>query len=307
MKLSLVATVKDAADHIEAFLDSVRAQTLPPDEIVIVDGGSTDGTVQILKRHEDIAVLEAPGATIARGRNLGIEVATHDTIAVSDADCVLAPEWLDHLARVLEGGADVAMGYYRPVAASFFEEIAAAVAIPEPGEVDEERFMPSSRSIAFTRNAFERAGGYPEWLGVGEDMYLNHRWRDLYLDMRFVPDAVAYWRMRPDLASTFAQYFRYAEGDGIAGMYPERHALRFATYGALAWGLTRRNPWLLGGLAAGAAVWAGRRVLRAFALLDRPLEKAAAVPAVPGLIAMIDVAKMAGYVSGLWKRSRRRA
>lgn len=307
MKVSLVATVKDAADHIEAFLGSVRAQTLPPDEIVIVDGGSTDGTLDILHRHDDIAVLEAPGATIARGRNLGIEVATHDTLAVSDADCVLAAEWLDHLTRVLEGGADVAMGYYRPVAESFFEEIAASVAIPEPHEVDEERFMPSSRSIAFTREAFERAGGYPEWLGVGEDMYLNHRWRDLYLDMRFVPDAVAFWRMRPDLASTFTQYFRYAEGDGISGMYPERHALRFATYGTLAWGLARRNPWVLGGLAAGAAVWAGRRVRRAFGLLDHPVEKAASLAAVPALMAVIDVAKMAGYVSGLWKRSRRHA
>lgn len=307
MKVSLVATVKNAAGHVEEFLDSVRAQVLAPDEIVIVDGGSTDGTLEFLRGQDDVALLEAPGATIARGRNLAIEVATHDTIAVSDADCVLGPEWLDRLTRAIDAGAEVAMGYYRPIATSFFETISAAIAIPEPHEITDESFMPSSRSIAFRRDAFERAGGYPEWLGVGEDMYLNHRFRDLYLEMRFVPDAVAFWRMRPGLASTFSQYLRYAEGDANAGMYPERHALRFAVYGALAWGLTKRNPWVLGALGAAGAAWTGKRVRRAFGLLPgRPAERAASVVAVPALMAMIDLAKMLGYVSGLFRRSRRR-
>lgn len=304
MKVSLVATVKDAAEHVEEFLESVRAQTTPPDEILIVDGGSTDGTLEILRAASDVGLLEAPGANIARGRNLAIEVATHDTIAVSDADCVLAPGWLDHLTRALEAGADVAMGYYRPVTRSFFETCAAAIAIPEPDEVDEGSFMPSSRSIAFRREMFERTGGYPEWLEVGEDMYLNHRLRDLYADMVFVPEAVAYWRMRPGLGQTFRQYFRYAEGDGVAGMYPERHAARFLAYGALGVAAGRRNRWLLGALGVAAGAYAGRRVRRAFRMLPgRPAERAASVAAVPALMAVIDAAKMAGYVSGLLRRA----
>ena len=306
MKVSLVATVKDAAEHIEEFLESVRAQTLPPDEILVVDGGSTDGTLELLRAAPDVGLLEAPGAGIARGRNLGIEVATHDTIAVSDADCVLAPDWLDHLARALEAGADVAMGYYRPIVRSFFETCAAAIAIPEPDEIDEGSFMPSSRSIAFRREMFERTGGYPEWLEVGEDMYLNHRLRDLYADMVFVPDAVAYWRMRPTIGGTFRQYVRYAEGDAIAGMYPERHAARFLTYGALAYGAARRNRWLLGALGIAGGAYAGRRIRRALRMLPgRPAEQAAAVGAVPALMAVVDVAKMAGYISGLLRRARR--
>ncbi len=306
VKISLVATVKDAAEHVGEFLESARAQTVPPDEIVIVDGGSTDGTLQALRRADDVALLEAPGANIARGRNLGIRAATHDVIAVSDADCVLAPGWLEALAAALERGADVAMGYYRPIATSFFETCAAAVAVPELEEIDEVSFMPSSRSVAFRREAFERAGPYPEWLDVGEDMYLNHRFRDLYLTMRFVPGAVVHWRIRPDVVSTFSQYFRYAQGDGIAGMYPERHALRFAVYGALAYAIAKRNGPVLGALAAAAGLHASRRVRRAFRLLPgRPAERGASLVAIPALMALIDVAKMAGYLSGLVRRARR--
>lgn len=305
MKVSLVVTVRDSAETIERFLGSVRDQTLSPDEIVVVDRGSTDGTLEALRAEEDLVLLEAPDASTGRGRNLAIEVATHDLIAVSEADCVLAPDWLEHLALALEAGADVAMGYYRPIATTLFEAAAGAIATPDPHEIDEAYYMPSSRSIAFRRDMFERTGGYPEWLETGEDMYLNHRLRDLYADMRFVPEAVAHWRMRPTLGQTLRQYFGYAEGDGRAGMYPERHLARFSAYGLLALGLARRSRWILGAIAAGGAVYAGRRVRRVVRMLpDKPAEAAAVSALVPGLMIMIDVAKMAGYLSGLLEKSR---
>jgi glycosyltransferase involved in cell wall biosynthesis len=304
MKFSLVVTVKDAAETIERFLESIRAQTLPPDEIVVVDRGSTDGTLDTL-RTADVILLEAPGASIGRGRNLAIEAATHDMIAVSEADCVLAPTWLEHLARALEAGADVAMGYYRPIATTLFETAAGAIAAPEPHEIDEARFMPSSRSIGFRRDMFERTGGYPEWLDTGEDLYLDHRLRDLYADMRFVPEAVAHWRIRPSLGETFRQYFGYAEGDGRAGMYPERHLVRFAAYGVLAYAAARRRRPILAALAVGGSVYAGRRIRRAFRMLPQgPAARAATAALIPGLMAMIDVAKMTGYVSGLLEKAR---
>lgn len=305
MKVSLVATVKDAADHIGEFLESVRAQTRLPDEVVIVDGGSTDGTIHVLRSAPEVTLIEAPGANIATGRNLAIRAAAHEVVAVSDADCVLAPDWLAHLAGTVENGADVAMGFYRPIARSFFEACAAAVSLPEEHEVDPERFMPSSRSIAFRKETFDRAGGYPEWLDIGEDMYLDHRLRDLQARMDFVPRAVAYWRVRPTVAATWRQYFRYAEGDGAAGMHPERHALRFGAYGLLLSSLVARRRGPLGLLAVAGGAYARRPLLRALRLLSgRPVERAAAVAAVPALMILADVAKMAGYAAGLRRRMR---
>lgn len=305
MKVSLVATVKDAGPHVGMFLESVRAQTRPPDEIVIVDGGSTDGTIETLRSASDVTLIESPGANIARGRNVAVRAATHEVVAVSDADCVLGPDWLARLAEAVENGADVATGFYRPIVRSFFEACAAAVSLPEEQEVDAGRFMPSSRSVAFRREAFDRTGGYPEWLDIGEDMYLNHRFRDLDLRMEFVPRAVAYWRMRPTPAATWRQYFRYAEGDGAAGMYPERHALRLAVYSLLVGALLARRKGPLPLLAAAAAGYAWRPLRRALHLLPgRPIERAGAMVAVPVLMALVDAAKMAGYLAGLRKRVR---
>jgi glycosyltransferase involved in cell wall biosynthesis len=306
VRVSLVTTVLNAGGNVGRFLETVAAQTRPPDEIVVVDGGSTDGTLEDLRRTEGITLVEVPGANIARGRNVAIATATHDVIAVSDADCVLEPDWLERLLAPIEAGADVAMGAYRPIAESFFHRCLAAVNLPDPTEWDEAAFMPSGRSVAFRREAMDAAGGYPEWLAIGEDMYVNHRWRELGMDMRLARDAVAWWRLRPDLRSTWTQYFRYARGDAIAGMYPERHALRFAVYGGALYVLGSKGTWRKAAAVAGAGAYVAGPLRRAMRAFDRPADRARAVAAIPALMALVDAAKMAGYAAGLRVRRRGR-
>ena len=299
MPVSLISTVKDAALEVGAFLDSLRAQTRPPDEVVIVDGGSTDGTLEILRAEDGITVLHEPGANISRGRNRAIAHARHDVIACTDADCVLHPEWLARLLAPIEAGADVAMGVTQPIAEGFLRACLACVNMPGPEELDEATFMPSSRSVAYRRSAIEAAGGYPEWLDVGEDMYVDHRFRELGLDMRLARDAVVGWRLRPDPVSTFRQYVRYARGDALAGMHPERHAIRFATYGGLlyAWGSRSRLLRLL--TVAGGLAYVRTPLARAARRFPTARERALATLAIPAVMASLDAAKIAGYLAGL--------
>src|SRR5499427_58580 len=109
-RTSLIVTVLDEAGTIEALLESVAAQTCPPDEIVVADGGSTDRTLESLRRWSSrlpLRVVEAPGANIARGRNLAIQSARGEVIAVTDAGVRLEPDWLEQLQAALADDADV--------------------------------------------------------------------------------------------------------------------------------------------------------------------------------------------------------
>lgn len=300
MKVSLISTVKDAGGDIGAFLDSVRAQTRLPDEIIVVDGGSTDGTLETLRAAEDVTLIEADGMNIPRGRVIAIEAAAGDVIAVSDADCVLTPRWLEALMEQIDAGADVAMGTYRPIARNLFEICSAATHVPDIDELDPTTFMPSSRSVAFRRATYDAAGGYPEWLDVGEDMLLDLELRRIGADMRLAPDAITMWRVRPTLKATWKQYANYAKGDAQAGMWPKRHAVRFGVYGAAF--LMRRTTLgkiliLVGGIA-----YAYKPLKRAFNLTRDPLQRAAALGLVPALMAVTDLAKMTGYLRGLTRR-----
>jgi glycosyltransferase involved in cell wall biosynthesis len=305
VKVSLISTVKNCADGVDEFLASLAAQTRHPDEVIIVDGGSTDGTAERFERDGSITLIREPGANISRGRNVALAAATHDLIALTDADCILQPGWFEAIVRPLEADADVSMGFYEPVIDGFFHACMAAVNLPDASDIDPATFMPSGRSVAFRREAVERAGGYPEWLPIGEDMWVNHRWRELGLDLRFAPDAVVHWRLRTGLLETWTQYFRYARGDAQAGMYPERHALRFGVYAGAGMAFRSRRAFPKLATLAGAAAYARTPVRRARQRFDDRGERARATAVVPALMVWIDTAKMAGYAAGLADRAKR--
>ena len=306
-KVTLISTVLNAADHLPDFLACIRAQERAPDEVVIVDGGSTDGSLSLLREAEDITLVEAPGANIARGRNVALGHATHDVIAVADADCAYGPAWLAELLRPIEAGADVSMGWYRPIVGSLLDASVTGHLPLDAAELDAATFLPSARSVAYRRDAIEAVGGYPEWLAIGEDMWVDLRWRERGFDLRLAPGAVAGWRPRPALRDTWKQYFRYARGDAQAGMHADRHALRFVAYTGAVFALSSSRTWLKVLVAVGAAASVHRQVRRTWARLDRARDKAIATILVPGVVAVTDVAKMAGYAAGTFDRLSGRA
>ena len=309
MRVALIATLLNEGERLEATLAAIDAQTRQPDEIVIVDGGSTDGSFERLERWASgrvgVRVERREGANIPEGRNAAIKLTDCEAIAVTDAGCVLEPTWLEQLAAALESGVDVAMGFYSADARTRFERLMSCLNLPDAEEIHPARFMPSSRSVAFRRDVWERAGGYPEWLPIGEDMYFDFRVLESGATRRFVPGAMVWWHLRPDVSSTARQYFRYARGDGRSGMYPERHGLRFLTYGGacalVAVGL--RRPWALWLIPLATAARMRRAFRRAFRRLP-PAEARVSLVALPVLEALLDMAKMGGYIAGRIDRRR---
>lgn len=99
---AVVLPLYNKADHIERALRSIRSQTLPPREIIVVDDGSTDGGRKYVRSQADVRLLErpAPGAGGYAARNLAIRAATQDWIAFLDADDAWSPDHLSSLSAL---------------------------------------------------------------------------------------------------------------------------------------------------------------------------------------------------------------
>jgi glycosyltransferase involved in cell wall biosynthesis len=324
-KVSVIVTVKNEGQAIRRLLDSLVAQTRLPDEVVIVDGGSTDNTVEIIQRYAEdgrlpLRLLVRPGANISAGRNAAINAAQGEIIASTDAGVRLSPRWLEELTKPFdqEGTASgdagrpmVVSGFFLPDPQTAFETAMGATVLPAVGDVVPRHFLPSSRSVAFRKEAWEAVGGYPEWLDYCEDLIFDFRLRDRYGPFPFVPEALAYFRPRSSLRAFLRQYYRYARGDGKADLWRKRHAVRYLAYlgaGSLLLALAVvHSPWWLLGIGAGAVamLWTPYRrlwtALRGYGVGD----KVRAILWVPVIRITGDLAKMIGYPVGwAWRLQR---
>lgn len=315
--VSLVITTLNEADSIGLLLASVMAQTRPPDEVVIVDGGSTDGTTEVIGRFAErlrLRLLEEPGCNIAQGRNRAIAAARGDIIAVTDGGVRLTPQWLEELLAALErsdpGPYPVAAGFFVADPRTTFERALGATTLPRMEEIDPARFLPSSRSIAFTTEAWQAVGGYPEWLDYCEDLIFDFKLRQRYGGFAWAPKAMVFFRPRSTLRAFFLQYFRYARGDGKADLWRHRHLIRYSAYGLgillVFAGFSLPWLWLLLLSAFGGYLWRPYRRVGIVAS-DLPLREKSRVYAWVPLIRLTgDAAKMVGYPVGLWWRWRHR-
>src|SRR5207237_9997668 len=126
---------------------------------------------------------------------------------------------------------DVAAGFFRPDPRAAFETALGSSTLVPERDVDAETFLPSSRSVAFRRAAWQAVGGYPEWLEHSEDVELDLRLKRHGYRFQFAPSALVHFRPRPTLAAFFRQYRAYARGDGKADLWRRRHAARYLAYG----------------------------------------------------------------------------
>lgn len=312
--IALIATVLNEGDNIHHLMQSLLAQTRQPDEIVIVDGGSRDQTVAIIEGYADrlpVRVLVEPGCNISRGRNVAIAAAQADIIAVTDAGVRLTDTWLEALTQPLldQPEVQVASGLFLADPHNTFEAAMGATVLPLRDEIDPATFLPSSRSVAFRKSAWEAVGGYPEWLDYSEDLIFDLRLKQRYESFAFAPDALVYFRPRGSLRTFFKQYYLYARGDGKADLWRKRHAIRYLTYLVAApliavlglWG----HPafWLL--YLPGALVYLRQPYQRLSTVLHRLSRShlgnwAYAITLVPVIRVVGDIAKMIGYPVG-WR------
>ena len=298
--VTLIVTVRNEEASVDALLDSLFGGTRPPDEVVVADGGSTDRTVERLRARAAgdgrVTALVTPGNRSV-GRNAAIRAARHELIACTDAGAEVEPTWFERIvAPFADPAVDVVAGFYRPVGDSRFERAAGVVSAPALSEIEPGRFLPSTRSVAFRREAWRRAGGFDEALDHNEDTPFALRMKAAGCRFAFAPDAIVRWHPRGDVRSFYRQHRRFGFGDGESRVQAWFYGRLAAKY-LVALVLFIGGFWLpptWGLLAAGAALFVLSQAQRARGRL--PLLEALVM--VPTLKVVYDVAYLWGYLRG---------
>lgn len=227
MKVSFISTVLNEEKSIKAFLDSIKAQTKKPNEIIIVDAGSTDQTVSLIKKYKQLKLIVKKGLNRSQARNLAIKTAKYQVIVVSDAGCLLDPDWLSIITKPLESPkVDTVAGFYQVKADSIFQKCLAPFVAVMPDKLKLETYLPSSRSLAFKKSAFQKAGRYPENLNYCEDLIFARNLKNT-TNLVVKPSAIVYWQMVTNLKDYYFQIKNYATGDVQAKYSPhlKKHLL----------------------------------------------------------------------------------
>jgi GT2 family glycosyltransferase len=175
----IVVPMKNAVTFLPKCLPGVLAAAeAGGGEVVLVDNGSSDGTLEWLTQHIDgrARILEAPGVSISALRNLGAGATSAPVLVFIDADCEVAH---DHLARVdaaLDATNADAVGspYVLPVAAHWVEDV--WTRLHEAAGDGQALYLPGG-NLAVRRQAFMAVGGFDESLATGEDAEFCQRLR----------------------------------------------------------------------------------------------------------------------------------
>ena len=107
--VSLIIPNRNGRHFLRTCLESLRIQTRPPDEIIVVDNGSTDGSQVFLReQYPDVTVLELGyNAGFSVAMNRGVEAATGGYVALLNNDTECTPQWLEKLAEALDQHPDI--------------------------------------------------------------------------------------------------------------------------------------------------------------------------------------------------------
>lgn len=223
-KFTLVSTIFNEAKRLQQSLDEIANQTLVPDEIIIVDAGSTDGTINMLQEaaktsKSDLKVIVSKGCNVAEGRNLAIKSASNNLIVSTDFGCRYDKKWLETLVSYFDKDPDLMV-------------VGGGFAISEPdidtpaGKADyilqngyklviDDTFSVSSRSIAYYKSMWEKIGGYHEWLTLAADDTIF--WREIKREgfkYAIDPQPLVFWNRHKRVKQFAKEAGRYGLGDG---------------------------------------------------------------------------------------------
>lgn len=203
MKVSVCITVfNESRESIKKLLDALNTQTIKPDEIIIIDAKDYNNCSR------------------SKGRNIAIKKAKNEIIAITDAGCIPHKDWLEKItAPFKDTDADAVAGSYRMIASNNFEKAESVFLGVAQKDIDSE-FMPSARSVAFTKSIWKKAGGFPEDLNdTAEDTVFNLNLIKVGAKFTVAKNAVVDWYMPNSIYDFAKKIYKYAKGDVESGIW----------------------------------------------------------------------------------------
>ena len=237
--VSVIVPARNEEGFIGATLDALRAQHHRELQIIVVDGGSTDGTVGIVERHraEDprIELVHNPRGIIPAALNLAVAHARGAWLIRMDAHSTVGPEYVTTaLARLKErrwggvGGRKNGVGTTaagRAIAAALGSRFGVGGSVYHHGS--EEQPVDHIPFGAYPTDLVRRLGGWDERLVANEDFEFDHRLRESGAVLLFDPRLVISWHSRQSVRDLYLQYRRYGRGKvDVARLHPRSLKVR---------------------------------------------------------------------------------
>lgn len=314
LSVSVVIPAWNEEASIGPLLDSLLCQTCRPDEILVVDAGSSDNTAKIVQSYRlwspRIRLLSIGRAHPGVARNAGTRSARHDFIAFTDCGMRLDAGWLQALRTPMERApaTEVVYGSYEPVTDTLFRQCAAVVYVsPKTQRGHQWLRGPVVASCLLRRSVWRAVGEFPPYRAA-EDLIFIERIAQHGCTVAYAPDAVTHWELSADLASLVRKYTTYSFHNLVAGRGRYWHAGVARAYVAglpFLWlGLRQSHAWFLVLAVGGAA-----RVARAF---HRQRRESWSAPGrdprrwlMVGLTMLaLDAATGAGWLWWIWRTVR---
>ena len=225
MKTSLISPVLNEEKNIKQFLNSILIQTVRPDEVLIVDGGSKDNTYKILKKyskkHKWIKIYKKIGFNISQGRNYAIKKSKGDIIFTCDSGTKLEKNWVKKILNGFKKNADVVFGTWGIEPSNIIEKFL-VWRTPNWGKINPDKFIPSNRQVAFKKHVWEKVRGFPEHLTRADDNWFHLRAHDLGFKYHFVKNAKVSWILERNLSKMLKLAFLDSKTEGFSFMFIER-------------------------------------------------------------------------------------
>jgi O-antigen biosynthesis protein len=236
-RVSVVVCAYNAERTMDRCLASLAALNYPDYEVIVVNDGSRDRTLEIAEGYGFCRIISQPNKGLSVARNVGAEAATGEIVAYTDSDCVADPDWLSYLIAKMEASNLAACGGPNfPPPEDALVPAVVAVAPGGPTHVlisDDIAEHIAGCNMAFRREVLMRLGGFdPIYRTAGDDVDICWRFQDAGYVIGFSPAAVV-WHFR---RNTVAAYCNQQRGYGKAeALVYAKHPFRFNLFGQAKW------------------------------------------------------------------------